>query len=447
MATYKYFSVGDYEYTNNTYKATRRGGHDVGVRVKKAIRSSVTALSNIPATVEYGGVTYYVRELYALFPPDSQDVEYGDWTPTSYSPYGCFQNCWALETVPEFPSTIDWEVVSYLYASCRSLTQVPALPEGVVRMSGLCNGCISLQTAPNIPSTATNIYSFLYLCYAIQTAPEIPTAVADMGSAFLRCINLEGNVTVNNMPTDYGSLFNYTTKDIYIINGGTAGSVWKDTIAPAYSNVHYEDDDHPAPSLSSFTARRVASNGSTTTAEKGLWAYLRAQVNISEQYLPDGWTATYDGTSLDLDGTSITPTWTVSAQSGNITLTAWVNVGNLSAHTFELLVYEAVKEGTTVINRQSTFSQTVNLPKAYALVDYYHDPTTGTEGFAVGKYAEEANLFDCAMPAVFERELEADSDVYIGLSGYQSTGSIDKVLYDAIIALGWNDVLIDIGPA
>jgi hypothetical protein len=228
-----------------------------------------------------------------------------------------------------------------------------------------------------------------------------------MRQCFSGCTSLTGNIVVNNQITEeynYRNVFYNTVNDIYIMNGGTAGSVWKDAIAPSYSNVHYEADDHPAPSLSSFSATRVASNGSTTPAERGLWVYLSAQANISTDYLPVGWASEFGSTTVEMDGTTITPTWTASASTGTITLTAWVNINDLSAHTFTLSISELIKEGTTTKKTLTTAMLTATLPKAYALVDYYHDPATGTEGMAVGKYAEHADLFDVAMDATFEAD-------------------------------------------
>ena len=479
---YIWFREGDYEYTNQLgYDNPERGGTIVAVRVASEIRETVESLSSIPSTVTYEGVTYTVKYLTGSY-PDGRP--YGTFD-GSGSVVGTFYRCIALKQVPAFPATIDYTNIDSLYAYCRSLTSVPTLPSGVVSMRSTysyCRGietfptipstvtrldscfraCSKMRTAPTLPSALTSLYYTFADCSELTTAPEIPASATNCNYTFYNCTNISGNVVVNNTPTSYAGAFKNTVNDIYIVNGGTAGSVWKDTIAPAYSNVHYEADDHPAPSLSSLSVTRVASSGSTTPAEKGLWAYLTAQVSISEAYLPVGWTSEFGSTTTTMDGTAITPTWTASASTGAITLTAWVSVSDLSAHTFALTATELVKEGATTKKTVSSATLTATLSKAYALVDYYHDPTTGTEGMAIGKYAEHADLFDVAMPSLFEDTVQVEgattlgdtvqvdgtatfgSDIYIDLSDYQTTGSVDKELYDAIVALGWDsDVLVN----
>lgn len=434
MATYMFFGVGDYEYSNyiDSYISDRS---IVGVRVKESIRDTVeTGLSAIPSTVTYNGVTYTVRSLHAYYPISG--TAYGTWDGTIIGPYGgALQGCKKLTSVPTFPSTIDYTIPTAtwdLFRKCYALTNPPALPSGVTRMSNtysycpittapaipqtateLCGVfwvCKQLVNAPTIPPSVTNLDTTFASCTALETAPEIPASVTKMHNCFSGCTSLNGNIVVNNQITeeyDYRNVFYNTVNDIYIINGGTAGSVWKDTIAPSYRNVHYEADDHPAPSLSSFSATRVVSNGSTTPAEKGLWVYLSAQANISTDYLPVGWASEFGSTTTTMDNATITPAWTVSASTGTITLTAWVNINDLSAHTFTLSISELIKEGATTKKTLTTATLTATLPKAYALVDYYHDPATGAEGMAVGKYAESADLFDVAMPSLFEDTLTA----------------------------------------
>lgn len=462
MATYVFFGVGDYEYSNNVNLYDNRA---VGVRVKASIRDTVeSGLSAIPSTVTYNGVTYTVKSLHAYYPPSG--TAYGTWDGTNIGPYGgAFQGCKKLTSVPTFPSTIDYTIPTAtwdLFRMCHALTNPPALPSGVTRMSntysycpittapaipntatelvGVFWGCKQLVNAPTIPPSVTNLDTTFASCTALETAPEIPASVTKMRNCFSGCTSLKGNIVVNNQITeeyDYRNVFYNTVNDIYIINGGTAGSVWKDAIAPSYSNVHYEADDHPAPSLSSFSATRVASNGSTTPAEKGLWVYLSAQANISTEYLPVGWASEFGSTTTTMDDDPSTPAWTVSASTGTITLTAWVNINDLSAHTFTLSISELIKEGATTKKTLTTATLTATVPKAYALVDYYHDPVTGTEGFAVGKYAEHADLFDVAMPTSFLDMTAQEIDDFV-----DSIGGGGEPVADVVVDVGtdgiWN---------
>ena len=465
MATYVWFRDGEYEYTNNLdINNPEKGGTYLAVRVADEIRRTVETVSNIPSTVTYNGVTYTVKYLYGCFPTGKP---YGTST-TGYggSNEGTFYDCYELKQLPTLPNTIDYTTLDSLYKYCYVLTSALTLPEGVVSMRYTYERCREMETVPPIPSTVTRMDDCFWNCYKLQTsptlppavtnlcytfcnctsltsAPEIPATATNMDHTFYGCENLSGNIVVNNTPTIYSLLFRNTVNDIYIVNGGTAGSVWKDTIAPSYSNVHYEADDHPAPSLSSLTAIRVASNGSTTPAERGLWAYLTAQVGISTDLLPVGWTSEYSSTSVEMDGTTITPTWTASASTGTITLTAWVNINDLSAHTFAVSVTEDIKEGATTKGTAISATLSTTLPKSYALVDYYHDPVTGTEGMAIGKYAEHADLLDIAVPSLFEDTLTAQDMTSQEIDDFvDSIGGGGDPIADVVVEVGtdgiWN---------
>lgn len=336
-----------------------------------------------------------------------------------------FEYCSALTSlnISNF-DTSNVETMLNCFMGCRSLTSLDVSSFDTSQnryFSGMFWYCASLTSLDlsNFNTSQSNEMGQMFQgCRSLVNLDISSFDISEMvymNNVFRDCEALDLEFHVNGTPTYYSNIFAGTTKNIYIINDATdqstpsksaVATTWRNIVAD-YSNVHYEADDHPAPSLSSFSATRVASNGSTTPAEKGLWVYLSAQANISTEYLPVGWASEFGSTTTTMDNATITPAWTVSASTGTITLTAWVNINDLSAHTFTLSISELIKEGTTTKKTLTTATLTATLPKAYALVDYYHDPVTGTEGFAIGKYAEHADLFDVAMPSLFEDTLTA----------------------------------------
>lgn len=327
----------------------------------------------------------------------------------------------------------------------------------VTNLSNCFENCTALVTPPAVPSSVKYMNSTYSGCTNLASAPEIPSAVLYMNSCFSGCSSLSGNIVVNNTPSSTPlSMFYGTASNIYIIDESASGSSIWGYVARSYTNVHYEANDNPVPSLSSLTAIRVGSSGSTTPAEQGMYAYLEAVINVYSTYLPVGWTNGFKSATTTEDGTTITPTWQpATISSYPATIKAWVGLTDLVGHTFTLSISDSINDGSTEVKSNTSATLSVSLAKAYALVSYYHDPNTDTEGFAVGKFAEYADLFDVAMDAIFrnastfESTAQFDgtatfgSDIYIDLSDYQTTGSVDKELYDAIVALGWDsDVLI-----
>lgn len=478
--TYLYFADGNYEFS--TY-LQNSGGNNVAIRVKTDIRETVTSLDTMPSTVTYNGVTYTVKALTGYFPKG--EIDYGVWDDTmSFSYWGCFQGCTELVSLPTFPSTIDYTSVQRLFYKCTKLTSVPDLPEGAVdltetyELSGLVygpnipnsarflsrtfaqcrslkrigsmptafssswnsitsmfSGCTSLIEAPSIPSNADAMVAVFQNCSSLAAAPEIPASVTIMGNCFENCSSLEGNIIVNNEITynpyysTQGNPFSGSTKkDIFIINGaGTAAveTAWK-KITALSSNIHYEADDNPRPLLSNFSIVRVAASGTTAPAEKGTWAYITATMAIYSTLLPVGWTNELKSRVLKEDGTIITPTWFPGTiEEYPVDIWCWVNTGDTFGHLFTLQIYDAVKDENDVeIRSMQSALMSFSFPKSYALVDYYHDPTTGTEGFAIGKFAESADLFDVGMETIIRDKahlagiITQIDEPYIGLDAW-----------------------------
>lgn len=155
----------------------------------------------------------------------------------------------------------------------------------------------------------------------------------------------------------------------------------------------------------------------------------------------------------DENGTQTTPTVTwykTRATSGTLSspFTDWTTVaygdtvyglipGLSTQYSYQISIRPRDTQGTGTAIIQT-------IAPAFYTVDFL----AGGHGIAFGKPASNTG-FECAMPATFEDTVVADQTVtadnfLIDLSDYQTTGSVDKELYDAIVALGWDsDVLVN----
>lgn len=155
----------------------------------------------------------------------------------------------------------------------------------------------------------------------------------------------------------------------------------------------------------------------------------------------------------DENGTQTTPTVTwykTRATDGTLSspFTDWTTVaygdtvyglipGLSTQYSYQVSIRPRDTQGTGTAIVQT-------IAPAFYTVDFL----AGGHGIAFGKPASQAG-FECAMPATFEDTVVVDQtvtadDFYIDLPDYQTTGSVDKELYDAIVALGWDsDVLVN----
>lgn len=317
----------------------------------------------------------------------------------------CFYGCTSLTTAPSIPSGVT--DLYFTFYNCTSLATAPTIPSGVTNMRGTF-WSTSLTTPPIIPSSVTNMRSTFNNCTNLTTAPTIPSSVTDIRYCFEKCTALIGNIIVNGTPTDYTEMFidTNTANAIYIVNGGSASaSTWR-TIASSYQNVHYEADDNPTPTINSLNVLRVASNGSTTSAPTGTWAYIQALITVYDTYIPVGWSAGLKSRALTDNGTAVSPSWQPSPiTSYPVTTYCWIDLDDYATHNISLTISDSITASGTEKSSKTSSTITAVISKVYALVDYYHDSITGTEGMAIGKYAEDADVLDVNMPTKFRDEV------------------------------------------
>ena len=46
------------------------------------------------------------------------------------------------------------------------------------------------------------------------------------------------------------------------------------------------------------------------------------------------------------------------------------------------------------------------------------------------------------LPAATNKTLALNGDLYVDIPNYQTTGSKDKRIYDALVELGWSNVIV-----
>lgn len=329
----------------------------------------------------------------------------------------------------------------YAFSACSSLTDISALSswdvskvDAFTYMFRGCNGLtdISALSSWTIKSGLYSVREMFSYCTKLTSAAAIANwnigAVEQMSSMFANCYKLAGNFSTNAKPQFYSDLFTNTQKDIFLVDIGAGNLTFLNAVASTYSNVHFEANDNPAPTLVSMTVTRVATNGSTTYDEQGTYAYINATANIYDTYIPVGWTNELGAKTLTVDGSASSPTWTESVTDNTYTLSAWVNVGDSAKHTFVLYVADSIKASGTVKRTSNSQSLTVILPMVSVPFDIYKGPT----GFGIGIGSKVSDEIVYIAP-----------DPYFAIDTAASPGTTDGDLYAAIVALGWDsDVII-----
>lgn len=96
-------------------------------------------------------------------------------------------------------STMASYCYSYMFSSCTSLIQAPALPATTLTnycYRGMFNGCTSLTNAPALPATVLKSYCYYSMfqnCTSLTKAPALPATTLAMGcyySMFSSCTSL-----------------------------------------------------------------------------------------------------------------------------------------------------------------------------------------------------------------------------------------------------------------
>lgn len=394
----------------------------------------------------------------------------------------CFLNCKNLAQAPSIPMGVT--TLENCFFGCESLTQVPAIPSSVTNMGECFGGCRALTQAPVIPSNVTNLRSCFERCYSLTQAPVIPSSVTDIGSCFAGCTNLTqapdipssvtyaqacfqnctaltGNIKIATTAINSGSKsFLYTTQPIYLINNTSPKDVTISeslrNTAATQGNLHFEADDATSFPITPQIQRVVANE--SEVAGSGTYAYIRTDSDMSDvSNLPVGWSIQLDSKTLQMDGSTINPTWIDTSTNLTTTSKTWYNTNDLQKHTFNLNILSSIyDENQTLMTTRQMNPITFILAKAPPVpFSAYHNKENKTDGVAVGILATKGELFEVDWNAQFNQDIyiigciagnslfKLDIDSSAGANTDAVSGA-DAELFNTIKALGWyNDVIIN----
>ena len=233
------------------------------------------------------------------------------------------------------------------------------------------------------------------------------------------------------------------------------GQTTTETLDPITVNVY------TAPSVS-FDADRTTATG--VLDDEGAYATIDATFTFTDAI------ATLQAptiTATDEDGVQTTPTVTwYSSRGADGTLSGSVTWSSLSSgDTVHALLsitggFNTQKSYQISVTPEDSESTGTPITQTLSTAFYTIDFLAGGHGIAFGQPATD-NGFECNMPTIFHdtvtiedtltvsstatvTETVTADNFLIDLSDYQTTGSVDKELYDAIVALGWDsDVLVN----
>lgn len=319
------------------------------------------------------------------------------------------------------PITINHNTSSWIYYITESTS-----------LASCFKGCTNLLASPALPSVS-NIDECFSGCTSLTSVPQLPSSITSMSKAFYNCTSLSGNFdTYTSQINTEGNrdAFAGTAHELFAIcHDSNTRTCWR-SFSTYINNLHCEAYDNPPPTLSNLTAIRVSYMLEDEYSPTGMWAYITATVDVYSSVLPVGWTNRLNNKNLYLDGSSISPSW-FEPESYPGTIYCWVDLEDLSSHTFELQVSD-MQSNEYSQDKSANYSSVISFvfSKAYALVDYYHNPTTKTEGMAIGKYATSSDLLD----------IEMDLD-HKGAFAFKMTDSLgDNALKNAIQSKTWSAI-------
>lgn len=287
----------------------------------------------------------------------------------------------------------------------------------------------------------------------LDVPPEATVSAISYDKAFIYAGLTTASVTISGASAAYGGSITDVTLRIGAqsasISGNGTLSILLDTAGTFTPTVTVTDsrgqtktytlspitvNTYTAPTVT-FTAERTNSSGKPD--DEGTYATATSMLIFADAIA----TAIAPSVVLtDENGTQTTPTvswYTTRAADG--TLSGTVNWSNVSAgdtvyglvpglntnYSYQISIRPRDSQGTGTAITQTVAS-------AFYTIDFL----AGGHGIAFGQPSSEAGFF-CKMDANFM------NDVRVDLPDYQVTGTTDKAIYDAVVALGWDsDVIV-----
>lgn len=345
--------VGDYFYE---YRDDIRG-FSVWVSSKEYnARNDRSTFGDIPETLPICFDSIYVKNIQDCF-YNEENLMYAPALPNSIESMArCFYNCRSLVsvTMPTNVTNID-----RCFNNCFSL-QFISLPNSIEYMHSAFSYCTSLKTV-NIPTNVIQLgYCFLgcsNLCCDL-TIPE--SAYGSLNGTFQGCKNLSGNLTIEcNINSNNDRIFYnaVTSGQLYIINNArqeikdSAARNWRSVVQNHNNpNIHYETDDHLAPTAQLELKRTDSQGNESSTGDHIL---IKKTYTIYSNDIPSGFPISVQRETTTINGKPCT------TPSGSPVIYNVVKIGDEKA-TVEYTISDNYK--TTTI--------TATLSKVMALIDF-----------------------------------------------------------------------------
>lgn len=115
-----------------------------------------------------------------------------------------FANCTKLKEMPVLPSTIT--NMYRAFSGCESLTKIEALPKNVERLTYTFCSCTNLVEVCEIPEKVSDMEGTFSECFALKKVPNVPASVESLYSTFA-FTQLEGELQVDANVSSYENCF------------------------------------------------------------------------------------------------------------------------------------------------------------------------------------------------------------------------------------------------
>ena len=119
---------------------------------------------------------------------------------------GICQECSLLRTVPDLSKAVGVITAKNAFADCSTLTNAEVAPN-TENMEAMFMNCINLKIMPEIPNTVTNMDSAFDNNISLSKLSTIPSSVKTMENIFYECSKLEGELIVESTPDKYNGAF------------------------------------------------------------------------------------------------------------------------------------------------------------------------------------------------------------------------------------------------
>lgn len=328
-------------------------------------------------------------------------------------------------------------------------------------VTGRMYAAASYTTYLEVNTSQGNTYSYAQseqtmttISITLDAPPTFTTSSISYDTPYVYSGLTTASVTVSNTSAKYGgsvSSVSFTIGNQTVTSSGNGtlsillnqGGVFTPTVTVTDSRGQTATETLDPITVNTYTTPSVSFDVARTTSagvpdDEGTYGLIEAELTFSDVV------ATAQAPSVVLtadDSTQTTPTVTWYTDNTLTTQVTWANVssgdtvyglfsGLSTQHSYQVSVRPRDNQGTGTAVTQT-------IAPAFYTIDFY----AGGHGIAFGRPAN-SNGFYSAMTAEFEDTATFDDDVFISLPDYQTAGTTDKAIYDAVVALGWDSEVL-----